>query len=488
MNNPRLRFAPSPSGFLHIGGARTALFCWLLARRHGGQFILRVEDTDAARSTQESIQAILDGMRWLGLDWDEGPDVGGPYAPYFQSQRKDIYQQHIDRLIESGDVYRCYCTKEELASKREAALAEGRKPAYDRTCRNKTEADWPKDAPYVLRLRAPLDGQTVVPDMVRGDVVFPNSELSDQVVVRSNGDPLYNFVVVVDDSTMKVTHVVRGDDHLSNTPKQIQIYQALGYDLPEFAHLPMILGQDKKRLSKRHGATSVTQYKDEGYFSDAMINFLARLGWSHGDQEIFTRQQLIDSFGLEAVGKSPGVWNAEKLDWVNQEWLREKSSEELAELIAPLLEAAGFPAQPADALMARRIGTISERAKTLLDLVDHGSWYWAAADGIEYNDAKANRKFLKQDNLALLEACLEGLSALSATAWTESEIEKVILAMSERFELKLGKVAQPLRVSITGSTRSPGIYESLRALGREKSLFRINTAIELISSSPEAEV
>ena len=250
----------------------------------------------------------------------------------------------------------------------------------------------------------------------------------------------------------------------------------------------MILGQDKKRLSKRHGATSVTQYKDEGYFSDAMINFLARLGWSHGDQEIFTRQQLIDSFGLEAVGKSPGVWNAEKLDWVNQEWLREKSSEELAELIAPLLEAAGFPAQPADALMARRIGTISERAKTLLDLVDHGSWYWAAADGIEYNDAKANRKFLKQDNLALLEACLEGLSALSATAWTESEIEKVILAMSERFELKLGKVAQPLRVSITGSTRSPGIYESLWALGREKSLFRINTAIELISSSPEAEV
>ena len=330
MDNPRLRFAPSPSGFLHIGGARTALFCWLLARRHGGQFILRVEDTDAARSTDESIQAILDGLRWLGLDWDEGPGVDGPHAPYFQSQRKAIYQEHIERLIASGHVYRCYCTKEELEAKREAAMAEGRKPAYDRTCRDKTEADWPADAPYVLRLKAPLDGETVVRDIVRGDVVFPNSELSDQVVVRSNGDPLYNFVVVVDDATMNVSHVVRGDDHLSNTPKQIQLYEALGYDIPKFAHLPLILGQDKKRLSKRHGATSVIQYADEGYFSDAMVNFLARLGWSHGDQEIFTRDELIASFSLQAVGKSPGVWNAEKLDWVNQEWLRKCSDAELA--------------------------------------------------------------------------------------------------------------------------------------------------------------
>ena len=487
MHNPRLRFAPSPSGFLHIGGARTALFCWLLARRNGGKFILRVEDTDAARSTEESIQAILDGMRWLGLDWDEGPEVGGPHAPYFQSQRKDIYQEHIDRLIESGDVYRCYCSKEELDQKRQAAMAEGRKPAYDRTCREKTAQDWPADAPYVLRLRAPLEGETVVPDLIRGDVVFPNAELSDQVVVRSNGDPLYNFVVVVDDSTMDVTHVVRGDDHLSNTPKQIQLYKALGYSIPKFAHLPLILGQDKKRLSKRHGATSVIQYKEDGYFPDAMVNFLARLGWSHGDQEIFTRQDLVDSFGLEAVGKSPGVWNAEKLDWVNQEWLRLRSNEELAEIIAPLIEKAGFPTQPADEMMARRIGTISERAKTLLDLVEHGSWYWAAADGVAYTDEKAKRKFLKHEMGPLLTTCRDNLSSLDEEAWTESNIEKVILEVAERFDLKLGKVAQPIRVSITGSTRSPGIYESLWALGRDKSLVRLGRAIEVAAATPPTE-
>jgi glutamyl-tRNA synthetase len=487
MDNPRLRFAPSPSGFLHIGGARTALFCWLLARRHGGKFILRVEDTDATRSSDESIQAILDGMRWLGLDWDEGPDVGGPHAPYFQSQRKAIYQDHIDRLIESGHVYRCYCTKEELDSKREAAMAEGRKPAYDRTCRDKTEADWPPDTPYVLRLRAPLDGETVVPDLIRGDVVFANSELSDQVIVRSNGDPLYNFVVVVDDSTMQITHVVRGDDHLSNTPKQIQIYEALGYPLPKFAHLPLILGADKKRLSKRHGATSVIQYKADGYFAGALVNFLARLGWSHGDQEIFSRDELIDCFGLDAVGKSPGVWNAEKLDWVNQEWLRSKSDEQLAELISPLIEAAGFPAQPADDVMARRISTISERAKTLLDLIEHGSWYWAAAEAVEYDDEKARRKFLKHENTALLEACRDALTAIAQEDWTEAAIEAAVLAVAERFDLKLGKVAQPLRVSITGSTRSPGIFESLWALGRHKSLVRISRGLEIAAATPPTE-
>lgn len=487
MDKPRLRFAPSPSGFLHIGGARTALFCWLLARRHGGQFILRIEDTNAERSTDESIEAILDSLKWLGLDWDEGPEVDGPHAPYFQSQRKDTYGKHIDRLIASGAVYRCYCTKEELDAKRQAAMTEGRKPAYDRTCREKTPAEWPDGEPYVLRLKAPLEGATVVSDLVRGDVTFPNSELSDQVVVRSNGDPLYNFVVVVDDATMNITHVVRGDDHLSNTPKQIQIYEALGYALPKFAHLPMILGHDKKRLSKRHGATSVLQYRDEGYFPGAMVNFLARLGWSHGDQEIFTTDELIQSFGLDAVGKSPGVWNAEKLDWVNQEWLRAKSDVDLAVLLAPLIEAAGFPAQAPDALMVRRISTISERAKTLLDLVEHGSWYWAAADAVEYNDAKANRKFLKNENVALLEACLGSLEAISKDDWTAALIETGILAVAETFDLKLGKIAQPLRVAITGSTRSPGIFESLWALGREKSLIRVRRALALADSTPPVE-
>jgi glutamyl-tRNA synthetase len=487
MDKPRLRFAPSPSGFLHIGGARTALFCWLLARRHGGQFVLRIEDTNAARSTDESIEAILDSLKWLGLDWDEGPGVDGPHAPYYQSQRKDTYREHIDRLVASGSVYRCYCTKDELDAKRQAAMAEGRKPAYDRTCREKDPADWPEGEPYVLRLKAPLEGATVVSDLVRGDVTFPNSELSDQVVVRSNGDPLYNFVVVVDDATMNITHVVRGDDHLSNTPKQVQLYEALGYPLPKFAHLPMILGHDKKRLSKRHGATSVLQYRDEGYFPGAMVNFLARLGWSHGDQEIFTVDELIESFGLDAVGKSPGVWNAEKLDWVNQEWLRAKSDADLAVLVAPLIEAAGFPSQSPDALMVRRISTISERAKTLLDLVEHGAWYWAAADAVEYNDAKANRKFLKHENVSLLEACLAALEAISEEKWTAALIETGILAVAESFELKLGKIAQPLRVAITGSTRSPGIFDSLWALGREKSLLRVQRALALAAATPPVE-
>lgn len=487
MDNPRLRFAPSPSGFLHIGGARTALFCWLLARRHGGQFILRIEDTDAARSTDESIQAILDGLRWLGLDWDEGPGVEGPHAPYFQSQRGPIYQEHIERLIESGNVYRCYCTREELDAKREAAQGEGRKPSYDRTCRDLSPDQWPEDKPYVLRLRAPLEGETTVHDLIRGDVVFPNSELSDQVVVRSNGDPLYNFVVVVDDATMAVSHVVRGDDHLSNTPKQVQIYEALGYTPPQFAHLPLILGQDKKRLSKRHGATSVMQYDDDGYFSDAMVNFLARLGWSHGDQELFTREELVESFGLAAVGKSPGVWNPEKLDWVNSQWLRGKSNEELAEVLAPRIEAAGHPAQPADDAMARRIGTLTERAKTLVDLVDNGSWYWAAADGIEYTDEKARRKFLKHANAALLEAAADALGALAEGEWTEAALEAAIEPLFERFDVTIGKVAQPIRVAITGSTRSPGIFESLAALGRDKSLTRIRKAAAIAASTPPPE-
>jgi len=487
MNKPRLRFAPSPSGFLHIGGARTALFCWLLARRHGGKFILRIEDTNAERSTDDSIQAILDSLRWLGLDWDEGPEVGGPHGPYLQSQRKDIYREHIDRLVASGDVYRCYCTKDELDAKRQAAMAEGRKPAYDRTCREKGPADWPEDEPYVLRLKAPLEGSTVVPDLIRGDVTFPNSELSDQVVVRSNGDPLYNFVVVVDDSTMEISHVVRGDDHLSNTPKQIQIYEALGYPPPQFAHLPLILGQDKKRLSKRHGATSVLQYQDEGYFPGAIVNFLARLGWSHGDQEIFSLSELVEAFGLDAVGKSPGVWNAEKLDWVNQEWLRAKSDAELATLVAPLIAAAGFPAQDPDDQMIRRISTISERAKTLLDLVEHGSWYWAAAEAVEYDDAKANRKFLKHENTELLQACLTALEDVPEGNWSAEVIETAVLAVAERFELKLGKIAQPLRVAITGSTRSPGIFESLWALGREKSLVRVGRGLAIAAATPPAE-
>ena len=484
MTAPRLRFAPSPSGFLHIGGARTALFCWLYARRHGGQFILRVEDTDKARSTDESIQAILEGLRWLGLDWDEGPEVGGPHAPYFQSQRGPVYQRYVDQLISSGHLYRCYCSAELLKEKREAAQKDGRKPAYDRTCRGLTPDQWPDDAAYVLRLKAPLDGETTVHDLIRGDVVFQNKELSDQVVVRSNGDPLYNFVVVVDDMTMQVTHVVRGDDHLNNTPKQIQLYQALGVEPPLFAHAPLILGSDKKRLSKRHGATNVMQYGEEGYLPDAMVNFLVRLGWSHGDQEIFTRAELCEFFSLDSVGRSPGVWNPEKLEWLNGQYITALSNEALAELIAPLIAAAGLPDNEPDAQMAVRIGTLKERAKTLTELVEQGSFYWRSADDVTY-EAKPSRKFLGAAAVPRLEAAVSALSQLED--WKEESLETSLLTVLETLDVKMGKLAQPIRVAITGTSVSPGLYETLAALGREKTLRRIKLGLELARQAAAAE-
>jgi len=481
MNAPRLRFAPSPSGFLHIGGARTALFCWLYARRHGGQFILRVEDTDAARTSEESIQAILDGLRWLGLDWDEGPEVGGPHAPYFQSKRREVYQQYIDQLVESGHLYRCYCSTELLKEKREKAQKEGRKPAYDRSCRELSREQWPQDQPYVLRLKAPLEGHTTVRDLIRGDVVFQNKELSDQVVVRSNGDPLYNFVVVVDDVSMGITHVVRGDDHLNNTPKQIQLYEALGKPVPLFAHAPLILGADKKRLSKRHGATNVMQYDDEGYLPEALVNFLVRLGWSHGDQEIFSRDELCELFSLDAVGKSPGVWNPEKLLWLNGQYITAMDSSELARQIAPRIAAAGHPACEADATMAYRIDTLKERSRTLAELVEQGSFYWA--DEVTF-EAKPRRKFLGGEALPRLQAAFEALTGLED--WSEASLEQCLAIVLAQLDVKMGKLAQPIRVAVTGTSVSPGLYETLSALGRDKALRRLEDAIVIAEAAAEA--
>ena len=483
MDAPRLRFAPSPSGFLHIGGARTALFCWLLARRHGGTFILRVEDTDAARTTDESIAAIVEGMEWLGLDWDEGPRVGGPHAPYFQSGRKEIYGKYIDQLVAEGKVYRCYCTPEQLQAKREKAMAEGRPPIYDGEWRDRDPSEWPPGEPYVLRLRAPTDGETVVDDLVKGRVVFPNKELGDQVVVRSNGDPLYNFVVVIDDMLMGMTHVVRGDDHLSNTPKQIQLYDALGVTPPVFAHVPMILGADKKRLSKRHGATSVTQYRDEGFLADAMVNYLARLGWSHGDQEIFSRDELIAAFDLGSVGKSPGVWDPDKLLWVNAQHIAGLDTDTLADLVAPMIAAAGFPPQPVDALFKTRLDTLRGRARKLDEFVTAGAFYWQDNASVDYaQNPKAVKKFLKPTTAVYLEAAIEELEGLDA--WTEQSLEDAITPLLERFEVKMGKLAQPIRVSVTGTNVSPGLFETLFALGRDKTIPRIRRGIGLCHESP----
>src|SRR5262245_17303123 len=378
----RTRFAPSPTGSLHLGSARTALFSFLYARRHGGQFVLRIEDTDRARSTEESTRAIVEALRWLELDWDEGP--------FFQSERMPLYRARAEALLERGAVYRCYCTPEELEARRQAANAEGRRPAYDRTCRDLAGPPAGRTA-FALRFRTPLEGEIVVDDVVKDRVVFQNAELDDFIVVRADGSPLYNFCVVVDDIDMRISHVIRGDDLLASTPRQVLLYRALGAEPPRFAHVPQILGLDKARLSKRHGATSVLAYRDMGYLPHAMVNYLARLGWSHGDQELFGRDELVSHFTVENVGKSAGIFNPEKLEWVNFQYLKATPATELARLVVPFLERAGLHVPEDRAWLARVVETLRERAKTLVELAEFCGFY--LTDRIE-PDPKAAAKHL----------------------------------------------------------------------------------------------
>ncbi len=455
----RTRFAPSPTGYLHIGGARTALFNWLFARRHKGAFILRIEDTDVARSTKESIQAILDGMEWLGLNWDEGP--------HFQSHRFDLYRKFAYELLDKGLVYRCYCTPEELEARREAALKEGRPPKYDGRCGAIKEA---LDKPFALRFRVP-PGLTNFNDIIKGPISFDNSGIEDLVILRSDSTPTYNFCVVVDDATMDITHVIRGDDHINNTPKQILLNKALGHELPIFAHLPMILGSDKTRLSKRHGATSVMAYKDMGYLPHALVNYLARLGWSHGDQEIFTMEELIEKFSLENVGKSSGVFNPEKLLWLNQHYIKETPPEELGRLSSPFFKELGLNAG-GDGRLPKIINTLRERAKTLKELAEGGAFYFK--EKIDY-DPKAAQKFLTPDNIDLFNTLIERLNGLKE--FTEKTVEAALNSILEENGLKLGKLAQPVRVALTGTTVSPGIFEMIEAMGRDITLSRLKDAI-----------
>ncbi len=466
MSSVRVRFAPSPTGYLHIGGARTALFNHLFARHHGGTFILRIEDTDRERSTQESIQAILDALTWLGLDWDEGP--------FFQSQRADLYREHAERLQREGKAYRCYCTPEELETKRQAAMKVGRKPMYDRTCRNRTAPN--AGRPFTLRFKAALDGDTVVADLVKGHVVFQNRELDDLILVRSDGTPTYNFCAVVDDALMAITHNIRGEDHLVNTPKQLQLYRALGYSEPAFAHIPLILGTDRTRLSKRHGATSVMAYRDMGYLPDALVNYLARLGWSHGDQEIFTRAELIEKFAIEDVGKSAGVYNAEKAEWLNFQYLKALPPAELAQAVKPYITAKGYAVPGDDQWLARMVATLRERAKTLVELVNLGQFYLRPTISI---DAAAARKLLKPDILDPLRALRAQL--VEVVQWNADTIHGSFEVVTGRFKLSLGQIAQPVRVAITGGTSSPGIFEVLDVLGKQRTIERLDRAIELIA-------
>jgi len=479
MNTVRVRFAPSPTGALHIGGVRTALFNWLFARHHQGTFILRIEDTDQQRSTDESIRIIIDGMKWLGMDWDEGPTVlpDGAVKGYRQTERMDIYKEYADRLLKEGKAYLCYCSSEELDFRRKKAMAEGKAPKYDRKCYGLKEPV-PGRTP-VLRFHSTDEGETVVRDMVRGAVTFENKQLDDLIIMRSDGFPTYNFAVVVDDVTMKISHVVRGDDHLNNTPRQIQIYRALGFEPPQFAHLPMILGSDKTKLSKRHGATAVTEYKDLGYLPEALMNYLARLGWSSGDQEVFSIAELIEKFTLDNIGKAPAVFNPEKLVWLNHHYIQQADHGRLAGLVLDLLKKDGVVAdgkEPDAVWMQKLVKILTERSHTLVEMKTSALPF--IQDSIVM-DEKAKAKHLTPDVAQLLAELAGKLKTLEPLV--HDEIEKVFNEIVTAKSMKLGKLAQPVRVALTGGTVSPGIYDVIEVMGRDKVVSRIEVAVKMIS-------
>ncbi len=466
MTKIRTRFAPSPTGDLHIGGARTALFNWLLARHEKGTFILRIEDTDVARSTEESIQVILDAMTWLGMDWDEGP--------YYQTQRMTFYQEAAEKLLGKGRAYRCYCTPEELESKREAALKAGIKPKYDRTCLHRESI--PAGRSSVIRFLSPDEGKTVVEDLIQGKVEFDNAELDDLIIVRSDGFPTYNFSVVVDDATMGITHVIRGNDHLNNTPRQIQIYEALGYPIPQFGHVSMILGPDKKKLSKRHGAQSVMEYQKMGYLPQAVVNYLVRLGWSYGDQEEFIREELIEKFSLESVGKSPAAINPGKLDWLNSQYIKKIDLDELVQRVLPFLEAKGYSSIDSD-LLKKAVLSLRERVKTLVEMAELSEFYFS--EQIVY-DEKAFRKFMSGETLPMIHQVIDSLSKESVL--TREAVHQLVQGLAQVRGEPLVKIAQPIRVALTGRSVSPPIDEVVEILGKDRVIQRLQRAIEYIQT------
>ena len=463
----RTRFAPSPTGFLHVGGARTALFCWLYARHTAGQFILRVEDTDRERSTPESVQAILDAMAWLGLDYDEGP--------FYQTERMDRYRHYIERLLEAGKAYYCYCSKERLDEMREAQREKGEKPRYDGRCRVLSSP--PPHAPGpVIRFKNPPDGDVVVSDQIRGEMRFANAELDDLIIARPDGTPTYNFTVVVDDYEMEITHVIRGDDHINNTPRQQNILQALDAPLPTYAHVPMILGQDGQRLSKRHGAVSVMQFKEDGFLPKALLNYLARLGWSHGDQEIFTLDELVDKFDLVDVNRAASVFDTEKLSWLNAHYIQTEPATELASILGEQLTRALGGATPATPpSLIDTVEVQRDRAKTMVEMAQKSLFAYQEFDEFDKGAAK---KHLRP---VALEPLSEVRSALAQVGgWQPEQLHEAVLKTADRLEVKLGRLAQPLRVALTGSGASPSIEKTLQLVGRDRSLSRIDKALGFI--------
>lgn len=460
----RTRFAPSPTGYLHVGGARTALFSWLYARKHNGKFILRIEDTDLERSTQESVDAILDGMDWLGLTYDEGP--------YYQTQHFDRYKEVIQQLVDQGDAYRCYCSKEELEQLRTEQMANKEKPRYNGLCRHLTEPQPGKE--FVVRFKNPVDGIVTIKDLVKGDINIDNKELDDLIIARTDGSPTYNLTVVVDDMDMHITHVIRGDDHINNTPRQINILNALGAELPKYAHLPMILGSDGARLSKRHGAVSVMQFRDEGYLPEALLNYLVRLGWSHGDQEIFSIAEMIAHFSLEAVNVSASAFNMEKLLWLNHHYIMHSDPANVAKHLVWHFEQRGIDIAKGPSL-AELVLAQRERCKTLVEMADASHYFFQDFD--QYDEKAAKKNFTESSELVLSNLHDE-FSQLQT--WDREALHETVINLAEKMALGLGKVAQPLRVAVCGSGVSPAIDITLSLLGKKITLGRIQRAIKYI--------
>jgi glutamyl-tRNA synthetase len=479
--NVRVRFAPSPTGHLHVGGARTALFNWLFARNRGGTFILRIEDTDRERSTEESLIGIVDALKWLGLGWDEGPGAPGECGPYFQSERRGIYRQWADRLASEGKAYACFCTPQELAERKEAMRREGREARYDRKCL----AVPPEEAtsliasgkPHVMRLKTSDEGVIEFKDLVHGDIAVPAEQIDDFIIVKSDGYPTYNFAAAVDDALMGITHIIRGDDHLSNTPRQVLLYEAFGTDLPAFAHVPLIMGPDKGRLSKRHGSTSIQQFRDDGYLPEAMVNYLALLGWSYDDSaQLFTLDELVEKFSLEKVSDTPAVFDYKKLQWMNGEYMKRKTAGERVGMVIPHLAAAGLVTEPVDenmrAYIKRVVEVVGDRLKMAKDIAELSDFFFV--DKVEY-DPKDAEKFLKRHYVGpafrILEDRLDRLHA-----YNELGIEELMRGLAAEMGLKAGELIHPVRVALTGRRHSPGMFEVMTLLGKEKVIARLARA------------
>ncbi|HWR67981.1 MAG TPA: glutamate--tRNA ligase [Desulfomonilia bacterium] len=464
MSQTRTRFAPSPTGALHIGGVRTALFSWLQARHSGGRFILRIEDTDAERSTEENTRQILESMEWLGLDWDEGP--------FFQAQRLDIYRSYIDRLLDEGKAYWCECTPDDLERKRSQALQEGKKPKYDGTCRGKGLGPGPG---RVVRFLMPDSGVTAFDDMIKGRISMENAELDDLILLRSDGMPTYNFTVVIDDATMNMTHIIRGDDHVNNTPRQVKIYESLGFDIPLFAHVPMILGPDKTKLSKRHGATSVMAYQDMGYLPEALVNYLVRLSWSHGDQEIFSRDELVRYFDIHDVGRAAAVFNPEKLLWLNHHYIKNGDPARLAGLLRDFISRRGYH-QPDSNYVKNVVIDVRERTKTMAEMVEFGDFYFREVDP----PVELKAQFYTRELAPVFESLIDRFSHIELS--DKARAEEAVKALLEQFNLKFKTIAQPMRLALTGKTVSPGIFEIIATLGRDRVVPRLGKALSAMKA------